>query len=98
MITGSLGGSIEGHLINYYINLVKIADNANVFPIMHFQNSGLRRMGDTLYLVSAADTIFGIRSTRNNSRTVVLGISPYVIAQQTIRQTLVKNALDWLAQ
>ena len=55
-------------------------------------------MGDILYLVSAADTIFGIRSTRNNTRTVLLGISPYVIAQQTIRQTLVKNALDWLAQ
>jgi hypothetical protein len=98
VITGSLGGSIEGHLINYYINLVKITDSAHVFPIMHFQNSGLRRMGNSLYLVSAADTIFGIRSTRNNTRTVLLGISPYVIAQETIRQTLVKNTLDWLAQ
>jgi len=98
VITGSLGGSIEGHLINYYINLVKITDSANVFPIMHFQNTGLRKMGNSLYLVSAADTIFGIRSTRNDTRTVLLGISPYLIAQEGIRQTLVKNTLDWLAQ
>jgi hypothetical protein len=55
-------------------------------------------MGNSLYLVSAPDTIFGIRSTRNNTRTVLLGISPYVIAQESIRRTLVKNTLDWLAQ
>lgn len=98
VITGSLGGSIEGHLINYYINMVKIADSTDVFPIMHFQNSGLRRMGDYLYYVSATDAIFGVRSTRNNTRTVLLGISPYVLAQETTHQTLVKNILDWLAQ
>jgi len=96
VITGNLGENIEGRLILYYINMVRIADSQNVFPIMHFQNNGNRQYNNFVYYVTADDAIFGIRSTRNNTRTVLLGISPYIIADENVRQTLVNNILDWL--
>jgi hypothetical protein len=96
VITGNLGENIEGHLIGYYINMVRIIDTENVFPIMHFQNDGRRKHRSVTYSVTADDAIFGIRSTRNNTRTVLLGISPYIIADENIRRTLVNSILDWL--
>jgi hypothetical protein len=96
VITGDLGGNIQGHLIRYYINMVSIIDSRNVFPIMHFQNDGNRQLNNFVFTVSAEDAIFGIRSTRNNTRTVLLGITPYIIADEDIRQSLIDNILDWL--
>ncbi len=32
----------------------------------------------------------------NNARTVLLGISPYIITDENVRQTLIMNILDWL--
>ncbi len=96
VITGNLGENIEGHLIQYYVNMVRITDTENVFPIMHFQNDGFRKYNDVMYLVPADDAIFGIRSTTNNAGTVLLGISPYIIADEDVRHTLVNNILDWL--
>ena len=95
-ITGSLGGNIEGRLIQYYVNMVRITDTENVLPIMHFQNDGSRAYNNFRYPVAADDAIFGIRSTRNNARTVLLGISPYIITDENVRQALIKNILDWL--
>jgi len=96
IITGNLGVSFEGRLIQYYINMVRINDARNVFPIMHFRDNGNRQYNNFMYFVLADDAIFGIRSTKNNTRTVLLGISPYVITDENIRQTLVSNILDWL--
>jgi hypothetical protein len=96
VITGNLGGNIEGHLIQYYVNLVRITDNENVLPIMHFQNNGYRRYNGNSYFVIADEAIFGVRITRNNARTVLLGMSPYTIADENVRRTLIKNILDWL--
>lgn len=96
VITGDLGENIEGHLIQYYVNMVRITDTENVFPIMHFQDDGTRKHNDVMYSVTADDAIFGIRSTRNNTRTVLLGVSPYTIADENVRRTLVNNILDWL--
>ena len=96
VITGDLGENIEGHLMRYYINMVRIIDTEKVFPIMHFQNNGTRKHNDVRYSVTADDAIFGVRSTRNNTRTVLLGISPYIITDENIRWTLVNNILDWL--
>jgi len=96
VITGNLGNNIEGHLIEYYINMVRIVDTENVFPIMHFKNNGSRKHLGVTYPVTAADAIFGVRSTKNNTRTVILGISPYVIVNANTRRTLVNNILDWL--
>ena len=96
VITGDLGENIEGRLIQYYVNMVRITDTENVFPIMHFQNSGTRKHNNVIYSVTADDAIFGIRSTKNNARTVFLGISPYIIADENVRRTLVNNILDWL--
>jgi len=96
VITGNLGGNIEGHLIQYYINLVRITDTDNVLPIMHFRDNGFRRYNNNSYFITADDAIFGVRSTRNNARTVLLGISPYIITDENVRRTLIKNILDWL--
>jgi hypothetical protein len=98
VITGALGGNIQGRVIGYLIDMVKISDPLKVFPILHFQNNGLRTTGNSLYPISAKDAIVGVRSTRNSNRTVLLGMSPYVIVQETIRQQLVRNVLAWLAE
>lgn len=97
VITGTLGSNLEGRLMYYYLNMVKITDAAQVFPILHYQNDGLKSMGSSLDPVSAQDAIVGVRSTRNNVRTVLLSLSPYVIVKNGTRQTLIKNVLDWLA-
>ncbi len=98
VITDGLGENIEGRLFQYYIDLVRITDTARVLPIMHFQNDGTRQRGNNRYSISAEDAIFGVRSTRNNSRTVLLGISPYAITRQSTRRSLVGNILDWLVE
>ena len=96
VITGNLGENFEGRLIQYYVNMVSITDARNVFPIMHFRDNGNRQYYGLMYPVMADDAIFGIRSTKNNTRTVILGISPYIITDENVRQTLVNNTLDWL--
>jgi len=96
IITGNLIENIEGRLIQYYVNMVRITDARNVFPIMHFRDNGNRQYGNRVYSVTADDAIFGIRSTKNNTRTVLLGISPYIITDGNDRQTLVNNILAWL--
>ncbi len=96
VITGNLGESIQGRLIQYYVNMVRITDPDNVFPIMHFRDDGIRQYNNNMYSVSADDAIFGVRSTKNNTRTVILGISPYIITDVNVRRTLVNNILDWL--
>jgi hypothetical protein len=96
IITGNLRESIEGRLIQYYVNMVGITDARNVFPIMHFRDNGNRQQFNSVYSVTADDAIFGIRSIKNNNRTVLLGISPYIITDENVRRTLVKSILDWL--
>jgi len=96
VITGNLGGNIEGHLMVYYVNMVRIIDTDNVLPIMHFQNNGYRRFNNNSIFITANDTVFGVRITRDSARTVFLGISPYIIADENVRQTLISNVLDWL--
>jgi hypothetical protein len=98
VITGNLGGNIEGHLISYYINMVGITDTRNVFPIMHFKNNGNRQYYNNVYSVTSSEAIFGIRSTKNNNRIVLLGITPYIIEDVNIRRNLIKNILDWLVE
>ena len=96
VITGTWGSNIEGRLMYYYLRLLKILDSTQVFPILHYQNDGLRRSGNSLYPISAQDAIVGVRSTKNNVRTVFLTLSPYIIWKEQNRQTLVKNIIAWL--
>jgi hypothetical protein len=63
---------------------------------MHFRDDGIRQYNNNMYSVSADDAIFGVRSTKNNARTVILGISPYIITNENVRRNLVNNILDWL--
>jgi hypothetical protein len=98
VITGNLESPFSGGLIGYYVTMVKIMDSLNVFPILRFQSGGSRKTGTATIPIAAEDTVFAVRSTKNNTKTVLLGISPYVIVDQAIRQTLVSNIIDWLAQ
>jgi hypothetical protein len=77
--------------------MVGITDTDNVFPIMHFQNNGFRAYNNIQSFITADNAIFGVRSIRNNTRTVLLGMSPYVLSDTNVRRTLIKNILDWLA-
>ena len=96
IITGGLGENIEGHLMQYYINMVQITDTENVQPIMHFQNDGTRAYNNFRYSITADEAIFGVRSSGENARTVLLGVSPYIITDENVRRMLIKNILDWL--
>ncbi len=98
VITGSIESPFAGYLIYYLINMVTITDPLQVFPILHFQADGSAKTGTATNWVAAQNTIFGVRSTRNNTKTVLLGITPYVVADQGTRRTLVRNILDWLTQ
>ncbi len=98
MITGELERHIEGRLLMYYVNMVRIIDPANVFPIMHFEQEGFRKYNGMTFWIEAKDTIFGVRSTANGRRTVILGICPYVIVREGTRQDLVTRILGWLAE
>ncbi len=97
VITGDLERHIEGRLLMYYVNMVRIIDPANVFPIMHFEQEGFRKYNGMTFWIEAKDTIFGVRSTANGRRTVILGICPYVIVREGTRQDLVTRILGWLA-
>ncbi len=96
VITGVLNKHMEGRLIMYYINMVRITSSADVFPIMRFEDDGFRRYNGSTHYIPASDTIFGVRSTKNNRRSVLLGICPYIITGESNRQILVRNILDWL--
>jgi len=98
VITGALGENIEGSLIYYFINVVRITDTARVFPIIHFQHDGARQRGNNTYPITAADAICGVRTTKNESRTVLLGITPHIISAERTRRTLIDNILEWLAE
>lgn len=98
VITGGLGEDIEGHLLLYYIDMVRITDTGNVLPIMHFQNDGTREHNNNRYPIGADDAIFGVRITKNNYRTVLLSISPYLIVGERGRRVLVESIIDWLVE
>jgi hypothetical protein len=63
---------------------------------MHFQNNGFRLYNGNSNFITADDAILGVRTTRDNAKTVLLGMSPYIITDENVRQMLIKNILDWL--
>ena len=46
--------------------------------------------------VEAEKTIFGVKVQKNDNRYVLLGFTPYVVKDQTLRNKLIKNTIAWL--
>jgi hypothetical protein len=62
--------------------LFKINDPLTTFPIMTF--------------AASTDSIFALRVQKPNSRAVMLGINPFVILDQTIRENLIYRSVAWI--
>jgi len=77
-----------------------INDVETTKPILHFSNDGFRvqtvgTKRDTLP-VKGKDAIFAVRVYHENSRSVIMGINPYVVKNATVRENLIKNVMIWL--
>ncbi len=81
-ITGDFGNNIQGNLINYLLPLYRIVNNQTTSPIMTFAKS--------------ADSIFAVKVEFNKSRAIVLGMNPFILSNQTIREKLITRSLLWL--
>ncbi len=81
-ITGDFGNNIQGNLINYLLPLYKIVNKQTTTPIMTFAKS--------------ADSIFAVKVEFIKSRTIVLGMNPFILSDQTIREKLITRSLLWL--
>lgn len=81
-ITGDFGNSIQGYLINYLLPLYKIVNSSTTSPIMTFAKS--------------ADSICAVKVQWTKNRAIILGMNPYVIYDENIRNTLLYRSLLWL--
>lgn len=98
-ITGDFGTNKEGNLINVLLPTYKILDTQGAKSILHFTNSGryvnATKTTDTVS-VTPEEAIVGLRYQSDTYKAVLLGLSPYVIVNSTLRNNLVKNSIDWL--
>jgi hypothetical protein len=81
-ISGDFGTDVSGHLIDWLLPIYKINDNSATTPVMTFKNN--------------SDSIFAIKVQKTNSRAVLLGINPFVILDQTIRENLIYRSIQWI--
>lgn len=101
-ITGNLGLMIEGNLISYLLNLVKIVDHNTTSPILHFANDGrmckwnAQTSKTDTFDITGPEAIFGVKVDKGVTKHVLLGLSPYVIRDITLREKLIKASLDWM--
>lgn len=99
-ISLNFGTKTEGNLIQYLINLMKITDTENTKPFLHFTYDGkkVQTIGSTRDTadISGKDAVFGVRVRHENTRSVLLGINPYVIVNADIRQELISRIIQWL--
>ncbi|MFH1049814.1 MAG: Omp28-related outer membrane protein [bacterium] len=99
-ISQDFGVKTEGNLIQYLVNLLKITDVENVRPILHFTNDGkkvqtINSVRDTSD-IKGKDAIFAVRVRHENTRSVLMGLNPYVIVNAASRQNLITNIMKWL--
>ena len=99
-ISKDFGVKTEGNLIQYLINLVKIIDVENVKPFLHFAYDGkkvqtINNVRDTSD-IKGEDAIFAVRVRHENTRSVLMGINPYVIVNATARQNIITKIMQWL--
>lgn len=95
-ISGALGETVEGNLIKYLITLMRIEDTKTTTPFMHFKNAGKVRYNNDTLDVAGEDAIFGVKVVKNDTRFVLFSITPYVLINKTVRETLVGNIITWL--
>ncbi len=99
-ISNEFGEKKEGNLIKYLITMLKITDKEKTRPFLHMAENGmvLKPNGsgyDTLYL-KPEESIFAVRTIHENTRSVLMAITPYVIINQNLRQALIERVLQWL--
>ncbi|MCX7909794.1 MAG: hypothetical protein N2560_09835 [Ignavibacteria bacterium] len=81
-ITGDFGNNIQGYLINYLLPLYKIVNTNTTTPILTFAKS--------------KDSICAVKVQWTKNRAIILGMNPYVIYDENLRQTLISRSLQWL--
>ena len=101
-ITWNMGLMFEGNLIQYLLCLVKVVDFTTTSAILHFSNDGKRCVWNSqtskvdTFDIAGVDAIFGVKVQKPDSRHVILGFTPYVIKNVSLRERLIKSALDWM--
>lgn len=81
-ISGDFGNKVQGYLIQYLLPLYRIINPMTTTPVMTFAKS--------------KDSIFAVKVQFPESRAVLLGINPYVIADESIRTKLVTRSVAWV--
>ncbi|TAL67266.1 MAG: Omp28-related outer membrane protein [Bacteroidetes bacterium] len=99
-ISGDFGKNTEGNLIQYLITLMKITNWATTHPVLHFSNNGKHVIpkspkNDTLD-ISGEDAIFAVRLVSNGNLIFLSSITPFVIKDESKRNTLVDNSIKWV--
>ncbi len=81
-ISYDFGTNVKGNLIRYLLPLFKITNSNSTTPVMTFKKS--------------KDSIFAVKTQLPKSRAVLLGLNPYIILDQTIREKLISRSIAWL--
>lgn len=81
-ISGDFGDKVQGYLIKYLLPLYRITNPIITTPVMTFAKS--------------KDSIFAVKVQFPESRVVLLGLNPYVIADANIRTKLITRSIAWV--
>lgn len=81
-ISGDFGNKVQGYLIQWLLPLYRIINPMTTTSVMTFAKS--------------KDSIFAVKVQFPESRAVLLGINPYVIADANIRTKLVTRSIAWV--
>lgn len=81
-INGDFGYQVRGNLINYLLPLFRITNPNTTTPIMTFAKS--------------KDSICAVKVQLANSRAILLGMNPFILLDQNLRETLIERSIVWL--
>ncbi len=81
-ISFDFGDNVKGNLIRYLLPLFRITNTSMTSPVMTFKKS--------------KDSIFAIKTQLPKSRAVLLGLNPYILLDQSIRDKLISRSITWL--
>ncbi len=81
-ISGDFGNEVQGYLIRFLLPLYRITNPLTTTPVMTFAKS--------------KDSIFAVKVQFPESRAVLLGLNPYIIANEQIRAKLVTRSIAWV--
>lgn len=81
-ISYDFGTDVKGNLIRYLLPLFRITNLSTTTPVMTFKKS--------------KDSIIAVKTQLQKSRAVLLGLNPYILLDQNIREKLISRSLTWL--